>query len=62
MLHTYSPATMAVGFVAAVVAAAVAVKWMLTYLRRHGLEVFGYYRLVLAIAVAALLWSGRLSP
>jgi len=28
----------------------------------HGLEVFGYYRIALAIVVAVLLWSGRLSP
>src|SRR5437764_2537969 len=58
MLHAYSPTTMAVGFVAAVVAAAAAVKWMLSYLRRRGLEVFGYYRILLAAVVAALLGRG----
>jgi undecaprenyl-diphosphatase len=60
MLHAYSPATMALGFVAAAVAAWIAVEWMLHYLRRRGLAVFGYYRILLAIVVAALLWTGRL--
>jgi len=62
MLHDYDPTTMAVGFVAAAVAAAVAVTWMLHYLRRRGMAVFGYYRIALALVVAALLWTGRLAP
>jgi undecaprenyl-diphosphatase len=62
MRAAYDPVTMIVGFLAAAVAAALAVSWMLHYLRRHGLEVFGYYRIVLAVVVAALLWSGRLAP
>ncbi len=60
MLHAYDPMTMAIGFLAAALAAAIAVKWMLHYLRRHGLGIFGYYRIALALVVAALLWSGRL--
>jgi undecaprenyl-diphosphatase len=60
MLHAYDPMTMAIGFVAAAIAAAMAVQWMLHYLRRRGLAVFGYYRIVLAIVVAALLYTGRL--
>jgi undecaprenyl-diphosphatase len=61
MLHSYDFMTMAVGFVAAAVAAWAAVEWMLHYLRRRGLAIFGYYRILLAIAVAALLWTGRLT-
>jgi undecaprenyl-diphosphatase len=62
MLHSYDPVTMAVGFVAATIAAAAAVTWMLHYLRRRGLAVFGYYRIALAVVVAALLYSARLAP
>jgi undecaprenyl-diphosphatase len=62
MLHAYDPWTMAIGFFGAAIAAAVAVKWMLHYLRRHGLAVFGYYRIALAAVVAALLWKGMLAP
>jgi undecaprenyl-diphosphatase len=62
MLHAYDPMTMAVGFGAAWLAAWVAIEWMLHYLRRHGLAVFGYYRILLAVTVAALLWTGRITP
>jgi undecaprenyl-diphosphatase len=62
MLKSYDVTTMAIGFIAAALAAALAVSWMLHYLRRRGLAVFGYYRIALAITVAALLWSGRLAP
>src|SRR5439155_5006444 len=61
MLHVYDPAVFGIGFIAAAVAAFVAVKWMILYLQRHGLAVFGWYRIGLAAVVAALLYTGRLS-
>jgi undecaprenyl-diphosphatase len=54
MLQTFDVAPIAVGLVFAFIAAVVSVKWMVAYLNRHGLAVFGYYRV--AIAVAAFLW------
>jgi undecaprenyl-diphosphatase len=60
MLATYSPLTLAVGLVAAFISALLAVKWMVAYLNRHGMEVFGYYRIAIAIIVAALLLGGWL--
>jgi undecaprenyl-diphosphatase len=59
---TYDVLPMAIGFIAATFAAAVAVEWMLHYLRRRGLAIFGYYRIALALTVAALLWKGVLTP
>ena len=44
-----------VGFLVAFVAALVAIKWMIEYLKRHDLAIFGYYRLVVAAVVALLL-------
>jgi undecaprenyl-diphosphatase len=62
MRGAYDSLAMAVGFAAAALAAAAAVTWMLHYLRRRGLAVFGYYRIALALVVAALLWKGLLAP
>lgn len=47
-----------VGFLVATGSAAVAVTWMVAYLNRHGLTLFGAYRLLLAATVAALLAAG----
>lgn len=61
MLEVFGFANLAIGFVVATVAAIVSVKWFLTYLKRHGLALFGYYRIGLAIVVAGLLWAGWLT-
>lgn len=59
MLAAYGGWSMLLGAAAAWISAVVAVKWMVGYLQRHGLELFGYYRVMLALLVgAALLWGG----
>ncbi len=62
MLAEYGPGTLALGFAAAALSAVVAVRWMLAYLRRHGLAIFGVYRVLLGLVVAALLAAGTLHP
>jgi undecaprenyl-diphosphatase len=62
MFAEYDSTQMAIGFSAAAIAAFVAVKWMIAYLQRHGLAIFGWYRIALAIVIAGLLYSGRISP
>ena len=42
-------APVAAGFIMATVSAALAVKWLVGYLNRHGLAVFGWYRLALSV-------------
>lgn len=60
MLASYGPESIAVGFLVAAVAAFVAVKWLVAWLRRHGLGPFGWYRLVLGAVVAVLIARGTL--
>ena len=45
-----------IGVVAAFVTALIAVRWLVTYLSRHPLSIFGWYRLV-AAGVTLALWS-----
>jgi len=33
----------------ALIAAVISVKWMLNYVSRHGLEIFGYYRVIVSV-------------
>jgi undecaprenyl-diphosphatase len=61
MVHDYGVPVLAVGCVAAAVSAFIAVKWMVSYLQRRGFAVFGYYRIFLAIATAALILTGHIS-
>jgi undecaprenyl-diphosphatase len=64
MLATYGAAPLLIGFISAWISAVLAVKWMVGYLKSHGMEIFGWYRVALAIAVAAwLLWpAGAAAP
>lgn len=58
MLQIYGPLSIAVGFLGAWISAVLAVKWMVAYLNRHGLSIFGYYRIILALAVGAMIFLG----
>jgi len=49
------------GLVVATVAAALAVRWLVAFLNRHGLAGFGYYRLVLCAVLAAMIGAGIVS-
>lgn len=55
MLDLYGPASLVTGFIAATLSAVLAVKWMVAYLNTHGLAIFGYYRVAIALIVAALM-------
>jgi len=59
---TYSLHTMILGVVTAGLFAALAVKWMVTYLRGHSLAIFGWYRVGLGLLVVAALLLGWVEP
>ncbi|HEX5791515.1 MAG TPA: undecaprenyl-diphosphate phosphatase, partial [Luteolibacter sp.] len=56
----YGTLALAVGVISATISAALAVKWLVSYLQRHGLAVFGWYRIALGIAVGGLLLLGAM--
>ncbi len=55
MMQTFDPHALAIGVFFAFVAAVLSVKWMVSYLNRHGLAIFGYYRVGLAVVAGVLL-------
>jgi len=52
---------MIVGSVAAWGSAVLAVKWMVAYLKKHGIALFGYYRVAAAVAIGVLIAVGFFS-
>ncbi len=62
MLEAYGWWPMLIGSFAAWGSAVVAVKWMVNYLKRHGMELFGYYRVGLAVIVLVAILMEWLAP
>jgi len=58
LVDTYGVLNPIIGFVVAFVTALLAVRWMVGYVRRHGLAIFGWYRLAVAAVVLVLLATG----
>jgi undecaprenyl-diphosphatase len=57
LLQQFSVGALLLGFTTATVAAALAVSWLVGFLNRQGVAPFGWYRLVIALLLAVLLWS-----
>ncbi len=61
MLEHIGIEAVAIGFVASTISAALAIKWFVGFLTRHGMAPFGWYRLAIAVLLAALVWGGVLA-
>lgn len=61
MFEAIGVAPILVGMAVATLSAALAVRWLVSYLNRHGLAIFGWYRLALSAVFVALLTTGWLT-
>ena len=55
MIDTFGIGVPLIGLAVAFVAAAISIRWMVTYLSRHDLSVFGWYRIGVALIVIGLM-------
>lgn len=60
ILAAYGFFTPALGILSAFIAAWVSVKWLVNHLKKHGLELFGYYRIALGLVTILLLLTHRI--
>jgi undecaprenyl-diphosphatase len=58
MFETLGVVPVLVGIAVATVSAGLAIRWLVDYLSRHGLAIFGWYRIVLSIVLVVLLTTG----
>ena len=61
MFDTIGWTAVVIGLAVATVSAALAVKWLVGFLNRHGLTPFGWYRLALSAVLAGLIAGGVVS-
>ena len=55
MWDSYGFVSLLIGIIAATISAVIAVKWMVSYLNRKGLGIFGYYRIWVGLVVGVLI-------
>jgi undecaprenyl-diphosphatase len=60
MLEAYGVVPVAAGFLAAWISAVLAIRWMIEWLGKNGLGLFGYWRIGAGLAVGGLLLAGLL--
>jgi undecaprenyl-diphosphatase len=58
MWDSYGALPTVIGLAAAAISAAIAVKWLVSYLQSHGLAVFGWYRIAVGLLIGGLVMSG----
>lgn len=61
MWETYGAVPSLIGLASAAISAAIAVKWLVNYLQRHGLAIFGWYRIAAGTVIGMLVLTGVFS-
>jgi undecaprenyl-diphosphatase len=61
MLETIGIVPIVIGVLTATISAAIAVKWLVAFLARHGLVLFGWDRLALCAVIGIMLWRGMIT-
>lgn len=57
LLAHIGPSSLLIGVLTSAIAAALAIRWLVSFLNRRGLALFGWYRLALAAAVYLLVYA-----
>jgi undecaprenyl-diphosphatase len=58
LLNPDSLVPLGTGFIVAFIVAMLSIKWLITFLTRHGFRLFGYYRIALGLLILLLLAAG----
>jgi undecaprenyl-diphosphatase len=58
LIDTLGAGSVALGIAVATLSAALAVRWLVAFLNRHGLAAFGWYRIGLSVVMAVAFWLG----
>jgi undecaprenyl-diphosphatase len=61
LFHELGVTACVVGIAVAALSAAAAVKWLVSFLTKHGLAPFGWYRIALCVVLVVLSWRGIVS-
>ena len=60
MVSEFGVSALVIGFIAATISAAIAVKWFVAFLTRSGLSLFGWYRVAIAMIVGSMVLAGTI--
>ncbi len=60
LIDQYDTLPLIAGLLTAAISAAFAVKWLVSYLQSHGLQIFGYYRIAIGLIVGTLILTNTL--